>query len=47
MIYMVLLLGIAKHDHLRIQKTEDQEIAYCDRRISRKNKDYIGVTGTL
>ena len=39
MIYMVLLLGIAKHDHLRVQKTEDQEIAYCDRRTSRKNKD--------
>ena len=36
---MLILMGITKTWNLRKQKIDDQEIAYCDRRTSRKNKD--------
>ena len=45
-IYKLLRMGITKHDILGYT-TEDQDIAYCDRRLSRKNEDYIGLTGIL
>ena len=45
-IYKLFLMGITKHDILGYT-TEDQDIAYCDRRLSRKNEDYIGLTGIL
>ena len=40
-----LLMGITKTWHLRLQKTDCQEIAYSDRRISglyRPNRNFVG-----